>query len=198
MNWLDEREIQRTRELRTSQARLQFVFCRAVREIKTCESLNCINEDLAFESCEFGRPATVIDGAAARIHFSVSQSGEYELVAISNQRQLGVDLEIRNSYRNFSGISNQAFSTNERQALDNLDRQKRIELFYEVWTIKEALIKVLGTGFHFNPTHFKIPPAMLRRAKSEFFRFPHNSEVIWRLKNISSNEFAACLAYQAV
>lgn len=111
------REIRRTRQLRTSQARLQFVSRRAARRIKICESLNGINEDLAFGSNEVGRLAAVIGGAAALINFSVSHSDEYGLVAISDQRQLGVDLEIRNSYRNFSGISNWAFSTTERQAL---------------------------------------------------------------------------------
>ena len=71
-----------------------------------------------------------------------------------------------------------------------------MRLFYRLWSLKEALIKALGTGFSLNPTRFEVPGPVLDGARSSDFRFPHSPESRWRLHDLGEPRFAAALAWR--
>ena len=73
-------------------------------------------------------------------------------------------------------------------------RERKIDLFFNLWTMKEALIKALGTGFSLNPARFEIPPSLRRGAPAGVFRFPQCPKTGWRLENLGNAEFAAAVA----
>ncbi len=80
-------------------------------------------------------------------HFSVSHSGQYTVVAISD-RPIGIDLEV---IRDFSAIlARKLFNEDElRYIAGNGPSRKKSTMqrcFYEIWTAKEAYLKYKGTG----------------------------------------------------
>jgi 4'-phosphopantetheinyl transferase len=87
---------------------------------------DCLNQ-LKYEL--YNRP--FIDN---KIDFNISHAGEYVVCAISDQGRLGIDIELIKPI-NISDF-NQYMET----------EQLSYKEFYEIWTIKEAVIKADGRG----------------------------------------------------
>jgi len=73
---------------------------------------------------------------------SLSHSGGWVAVALSNAGAVGIDIEVHRASRNFTGIAAVAFG---------LDEQRRVAVdgssgFYRIWTLKEAMAKASGVG----------------------------------------------------
>ncbi len=89
------------------------------------------------------------------IKFNVSHSGDYVVCAISST-EIGIDVEkIRDI--NCIQIANRFFTTEENNYLNNTqNRQNIVENFYEIWTLKESLVKAIGTGLSFGLKSFSV------------------------------------------
>ena len=195
-NWLHRNERDRWRRFRVNRARREFALSRAALRANLCERLACTNDRLAFGFLEHGKPFAIVDGTPSTISFNVSHSGKHGLIAIAPQRQLGVDVEERVARRDLDGISETVFGPREQSALAELTGNGKVHLFFMLWTIKEALIKALGTGFSLDPSRFEVPSGMLHGTRSATFRFPHAPQPRWRIEDLGEPRFAAALVYE--
>lgn len=103
----------------------------------------------------------------------------------------------RNTRRDLDGIAQTVFTPAEQAGLALARGDRKIHLFFSLWTMKEALIKALGTGFSLNPSRFEIPPPLPRDKRAGAFRFPHDPATRWRLENLGNAAFAAAMAYES-
>lgn len=75
---------------------------------------------------------------------SLSHSGGYAAVAHAHRSlRVGVDLEMHRT-RDVLAIARMAFNEAEAHALQAASAPEREQLFYAMWTVKEALAKALG------------------------------------------------------
>ena len=193
---LDSQETRRAQRFVVEPPRRRFVLCRAALRVNLCQRLGCRNERLSFGALEHGKPVAEVDGQRVPISFNLSHSGGHGLIAIAAHEPLGIDVEVRQPGRNFEGIGKRVYGPAERRLLAQADGPRRAALFYQLWTLKEALIKALGTGFKLNPATFEVPEPMLRGERSGRFRFPHQPEDNWHLLDLGEPRFAAALALQ--
>ena len=135
-------------------------------------------------------------GQRAAIGFNVSHSGGHGLVAFAENERLGVDVEERVPGRDFEGIGSLVYGAAERQSLAAATGADKVHLFFRLWSMKEALIKALGSGFALSPARFEVPEPMLHGDRSGVFRFPHAPSDAWRLLDLGEPRFAAALAYR--
>ena len=191
---LDESEAQRARRFAVEPPRRRFALCRAALRVNLCKRLDCPNEQLSFGTLEHGKPVAEVDGQRVPIGFNLSHSGGHGLIAIAANKQLGIDVEERKPNRRFDGIARRVYGPAECQLLAEAKGPRKAALFYRLWTLKEALIKALGTGFTLNPATFEVPEAMLRGERSSPFHFPQQPENSWRLVDLGEPRFAAALA----
>ena len=196
LSLLDEEERRRWDRFLVKGARRRFSLCRAALRINLCDRLGCANDDLSFGYLAHGKPFARVGGAPSPASFNVSHSGMHGLVGFAEHDGLGVDLEERAPDRNFDGIGSSVYGPAERRALTAATGTRKANLFYRLWSLKEALIKALGTGFSLNPARFEIPPAMLGGARSSVFRFPHAPADSWQLVDLGEPRFAAAMAYR--
>ena len=194
---LDDVERARSGRFLSVRARRQFVLCRAALRVTLSERLGCANRHLGFGYLEHGKPFALVDGQRAAIGFNVSHSGAHGLLAFAATECLGVDVEEREASRDLEGIGSLVYGPTERRSLASATGGEKVELFYRLWSMKEALIKAVGAGFSLNPSRFEIPPSMLEGARSGSFRFPHAPSDEWRLLDLGEARFAAALAYRA-
>lgn len=196
LDLLDDEERRRADRFVVKGARRRFSLCRAALRINLCERLGCGNDELSFGYLEHGKPFARVDGAPSSVSFNVSHSGMHGLIGFAERQGLGVDLEERAPDRDFDGIGSRVYGPAERRALTAATGPGKTELFYRLWSLKEALIKALGTGFSLDPSRFEIPAAMLGGARSSVFRFPHAPADSWRLVDLGEPRFAAAMAYR--
>ncbi len=193
---LDDKERRRWERFRVRRAKRQFSLCRAALRINLCERLGCSNRELSFGYLEHGKPFARVNELASPVSFNVSHSGMHGLIAFAKRNGLGVDLEERASGRDFDGIGSRVYGPAEQRALAAVEAREKADLFYRFWSLKEALIKALGTGFSLNPSRFEIPADMLDGARSAVFRFPHLPSDAFSLEDLGETRFAAAMAYR--
>ena len=193
--WLDEVERARWRRYLNPRARRDFALCRAALRAILCQRLGCRNDELAFGALRYGKPYALVGGTRAPVSFNVSHGGQNGLIALAPAGRLGVDVEERNTRRDLDGIAQTVFTPVEQAELALARGEQKIHLFFSLWTMKEALIKALGTGFSLDPSRFEIPPALRRDKRVGLFRFPHDPATGWQLENMGNAKFAAAMAY---
>ena len=193
---LDDEEKARWRRFVVEHARRQFSLCRGALRIHLCERLGCFNHELSFGYLEHGKPFAKVRGTRAPVAFNVSHSGRHGLIAFSERDRLGVDVEERVPKSDLDGIGATVYGRSERELLRTAVGARKVHLFFRLWSMKEALIKALGTGFSLNPSRFELPGPMLHGVRSGEFRFPHAPENAWRLHDLGEPRFAAALAWR--
>ena len=193
--WLD-REEQVAWQKYAPGPRRRFSLCRAALRATLCRRLDCRNEQLTFGLSGYERPFAVVRGVCSPINFSVSHSGNHGLIALGTTGQLGVDLEERVPRRNLDGIVETVMGPDEQAELAALRGAQKLRLFYRIWTLKEALVKALGTGLFTDASQFQVPPRMRSGDATGLFRFPNLRSVAWGLEEIGNEQFAAGLAYE--
>ena len=144
--WLDEGEIGRWSRYQFDAPRRQFALCRAALRALLCERLGCRNDDLAFQHTKYGKPSALLRDEPAPIGFNVSHSGDHGLIAYAPTGRLGVDVQERVDHRRLELLMKGMLTAEERAELARLHGAARLRLFFDLWTIKEALIKADGTG----------------------------------------------------
>ncbi|MDE0205679.1 MAG: 4'-phosphopantetheinyl transferase superfamily protein [Candidatus Tectomicrobia bacterium] len=162
-----------------------------------CRRLGCRNDELAFGALRYGKPYALVGGTPASVSFNVSHGGQNGLIALEPAGRLGVDVEERNTRRDLDGIAQTVFTPAEQAELAPGRGERKIRLFFSLWTMKEALIKALGTGFSLNPSRFEIPPPLRRDKRVVVFSFPHDPATHWQLGNLGSVRFAVAMAYES-
>ena len=186
--WLDAVERDRWEKFLAARQRIRFALCRAALRSHLCERNGWENERLSFEYGANGLPLEA--------GFHARHNGSHGLIAFAPCGQVGVDIQKRRKRPDLDGISRMVFGRNEQAAVLFPRGADKVDLFCRIWTIKEALIKLIGTGFSPDPSTFEIPPSMLQCGKSASFRFAHAPTNAWRVAELGERRLAAAIAYE--
>jgi len=92
-------------------------------------------------------------------HFNLSHSGDYALLVVGDG-PVGVDIEKWETWceKEWATLSRTAFHENERTALAGLAPNgiPFIGSFFDIWTLKESYVKMLGAGLSIDPAGFAV------------------------------------------
>ncbi|KQX30088.1 4'-phosphopantetheinyl transferase family protein [Variovorax sp. Root434] len=102
--------------------------------------------DWRFETNAYGRPriANALP-QAQRLRFNISHSASLIVVALTVEREVGVDVEHTARAAPLE-VAQQFFSAHEAQALQQLPAELQPSRFWDLWTLKESYIKARGMG----------------------------------------------------
>ena len=108
--------------------------------------VNSPARELQFASGPYGKPKLAPIHDKKKIAFNLSHSHELALIAVTQGREIGVDVErVREDFA-FDEVAQRFFTTREVAALHALPLHLQREAFYKCWTSKEAFLKAKGTG----------------------------------------------------
>jgi 4'-phosphopantetheinyl transferase len=79
------------------------------------------------------------------IQFNMSHSGEFILFGFSRS-PIGVDIEEISSKVDVNRVSCRHFSPDEKKMIETVSEKDKDNMFFEIWTKKEAVIKGIGKG----------------------------------------------------
>ena len=120
----------------------RFIISKAVLRILLSRYLAADPKEIRFESGKNKKPE-LKNNFWPELHFNISHSGNWILIAISNQ-QIGIDVEEMNAFFNYKNLLPFSFSREEAAFIENSDLP--YNNFYRLWTRKESLLKATGKG----------------------------------------------------
>ena len=89
-------------------------------------------------------------------HFNLSHSGDW-VVGVVSDRPVGIDIEQIRQMKNSMDVAKRFFSEKEYAFLVETEEKSRVDLFYDIWTKKESLIKAVGKGLSISLKTFTVP-----------------------------------------
>jgi 4'-phosphopantetheinyl transferase len=94
---------------------------------------------IVFNKSENGKP--YLDNR--KVHFNLTHSGNWVVMAMA-EAEVGIDIELIRpiNYR----IAERFFSPAEVRTLNSKMNNDKLEYFFELWTLKESYLKLIGTG----------------------------------------------------
>ena len=193
---LDSSERDRWHRFRYERPRREFALVRAALRSVLCSKLGCDAKRLQLQVTRHGKPFARVGGIRAPVSFNVSHSGKHGLIAVADRGMVGVDVEERIVRPHIDGIATLVFGPNELAELAAASGGTRTCLFYTLWTLKEALIKAVGTGFVMDTSQFEIPSVMRQGAPGCRYRLPQMADICWRIENLGNDHLAAAVAYE--
>ena len=126
---------------------------------KEISSISKIDEkNIKFSTNLYGKPYLVDN---PNIYFNISHSGNYIVCAISD-KPVGIDIEIIKPAN--LKIAKRFFTTDEYEYVMENQHDYR---FYEIWTKKESITKMLGRGLHMPLSSFSV--LNLNKKQFEFY-----------------------------
>jgi 4'-phosphopantetheinyl transferase len=133
-----------------------FIVARGILRAILSRYLSIKPEKLRFSYNEYGKPDLNQDIDRCGLRFNLSHADGLALFAITQGREIGVDLErIRPDFAT-SEIAERFFSAQEVEALRALPANLQEEAFFNCWTRKEAYIKARGEGLSIPLDQFEV------------------------------------------
>lgn len=125
--------------------RRRFVLGRAALRSILARYVAIAARDLQFAYGPRGKPSLPLGSS---LHFNLSHSEDLAVVAVSRVGRLGIDLErIRPHDDDLESLAHTFLSPGELQRFRALPSGSKPQALMECWTLKEAFLKALGTGF---------------------------------------------------
>jgi len=144
---LSEDERRQQTRFHLADDRLRYLLTRAM--VRTVLSRHAAVDpaDWAFTVNAYGRPEIANPHPDARtLRFNVSHTRGLIALAVSREREVGVDVENVLERPVSTGIADRFFSPAEAAELARLPATRRQDRFFEYWTFKESYIKARGLG----------------------------------------------------
>ncbi|VTP17483.1 4'-phosphopantetheinyl transferase sfp [Phytobacter ursingii] len=76
--------------------------------------------------------------------FNISHSGDDIAIVVSDEGEVGCDLEVIRPRKNVQRIAHAVFSEAEQKQLASANEAQQSSIFWRIWTRKEALLKQCG------------------------------------------------------
>ena len=134
---LSEDELLRAAAFKVEDARRRFVVARSALRTLLGRYLGAEPGTLRFGTGPQGKPR--LDPPSST-RFNVSHSGSVGMIAISRDKEVGIDVEQIKPRDHLAGVARRVFTQAERDAIDS------DEDFYRHWVAKEAFVKATGRG----------------------------------------------------
>lgn len=190
-------EIARADRYKVPQPKRHFIVCRSVlrRLLGTC--VGCDAREVDFEYGEHGKPS-LKQASGPPVQFSVSHSADQALIAITADRQVGVDIEQQDPSVRILKLAQRFFSAREAAELQSLAAGDQLAGFYRGWTCKEAYLKATGFGLSFPLNKFSV--SLNPHQPAKLIEVVDQPEELnrWQLLSLDPlQDFAAAILFEA-
>ncbi len=149
---LNPEEQQRWQHFHFPKHQHQYLITRALVRTTLSFYADIAPKDWQFSKNSYGKPA--IKNNIQPLFFNLSNTEDLIVCAVSQQAQIGVDVESLQHKTSSIEIANRFFAPQEIEDLNSLAPLKQKQRFFQYWTLKEAYIKAKGLGLSLPLEHF--------------------------------------------
>jgi 4'-phosphopantetheinyl transferase len=151
--------------------------------------------DLALSLGPNGKPTLDAESGHGKVSFNLTHSHGRALIAVSDGREVGIDLERINPNVKALAIARRYFASAELSAIEGAPTSLQAHVFFRYWVAKEALLKGQGMGLRFPIDAFEVQfESGAARARIRN-RSPSKLAADWRVQMLPVEaDWAAALA----
>lgn len=140
---LPPEELARARRFRGEDLARRFRRAHAALRILLARELGCAPAAVPILSAAGRKPRL----PGSDVCFNLSHSQNLAAIVIARGREAGIDVEVRGrELGDVCVLAERAFHPREAAVLKSLPERGREEAFLRLWTVREALLKAMGTG----------------------------------------------------
>ena len=140
---LDGDELSRAERLRLAPDRVLFVAAHGLARRLLGACTGVAPARLRFAEDPNGKP--LLAGHPS-IGFSLTHTRGLVACAVARDTVIGIDAEFRERGEWTAEVARSHFSAEEARLLDRAEEEEGLDLFYRLWTLKEAFVKATGAG----------------------------------------------------
>ena len=161
------------------------------------DRLRCLAGGLLLEQAAEGREIRFTENGMPFLpegpYVSLSHSGNFACLAVSASAPLGIDIEQQRD-KDLARLGKTAFHPLE---YDFFMQEPDAVRFYDLWTLKESYVKMIGSGFSIEPSSFCVLPEKMLLPQ-EGMPFMRNFDCIdgYSLALCAMEPIEACIAGQ--
>ncbi len=101
---------------------------------------------LEFDHRPLGKPFLASNENTNQLCFNLSLSNEIALCAVTLNRSIGIDVEYKRKNIDVESLARRFFSIRECELISSSSPEERKNVFFDLWTLKEAYLKATGQG----------------------------------------------------
>jgi len=162
---LSEDELVKAKRFYFEQDQRRFVLSHGILRMILGRYLKVKPNSLKFSYGRYGKPSLHTDGHS--LCFNMSHSNSLALFAFVWHRRVGIDVEYVRPMPDSEEIIEHFFSPRENVLFRAVPASKKLEVFFNYWTCKEAFLKATGDGLSRSLDSFEVylaprePPRLL-------------------------------------
>jgi 4'-phosphopantetheinyl transferase len=177
--WLSPVEHKRWQRLRLEADRQRFLLARALVRSVLGTCVQQAPESLQFVCNHYGKPELLQPAATPEqtLRFNLSHTRGLLVLAVTAADEIGVDVESITREAEMLALAERYFAASEVAMLRAADPLQLHELFFRLWTLKEAYVKARGLGLQLGLDSFAIglgrnsTPALLHAEDDDIARW---------------------------
>lgn len=160
---LSEDELKKLDSYKIKDDKMLFYIGKIMTKVIVSSYLKKDAKNIRFITNQYGKPYLENNNGFL---FNISHSGDWVVATFANY-EVGVDVQqlCVDKKMDFANIAKHAFHKDEIAYINEVDAEKHIR-FYDIWGVKEAIIKARGIGFYGNLTEFCVLPIYDNKAFS--------------------------------
>ncbi len=192
----DERA--RAGRFRSEELRHRYGVAHGALRHLLARKLNRAAADLCFESGPAGKPVISSQQGTAPPHFNLSHSDNMALIAVSDNRPIGIDIERYRKGIDVAMLTQQYFAPGEARQILSLPDAEQAQAFLTCWTRKEAYLKATGSGLSTPLDSFEV--SALPGSAPRLLTVAGDAQAAnrWRFVDLGDETYAATLAVETL
>jgi 4'-phosphopantetheinyl transferase len=143
LSLLSPDELERARSFRFARDRSRYVIARGLLRTILGERLALGPEQVEFAYGEHGKPGLA---GETRVTFNLAHSNDLVAIALSDGREIGIDVEARRDDLAIEGIARRYLPASLASEIERRPRDERAQKFLRAWVRQEAYAKARGGG----------------------------------------------------
>ena len=151
-NFLSAAEKKRWNNFYFSQDKQTFYQSHNALRLILSQYLSEKPSEIEYEWTSFGKPFL----KNKRLQFNLSHTDTMAVVAVTEDAEIGVDIENLNRKVEYDDLAKRFFCEAEYQKLVQVYPKRKTNAFFNCWTRKEAFIKAVGEGLSYPLNDFEV------------------------------------------
>jgi 4'-phosphopantetheinyl transferase len=142
LTYLTAQEKERTKMFRFERDQVQYAYMHGYLRHVLAGHVGVAPQEIAFTLGEHGKPYL----QNGEVFFNIAHTAGRGLIALSDEGEVGVDIERRSRDCDHHLLARRVFTTTERHDWEAVPEGEKRDAFLTTWVAKEAYTKAVGLG----------------------------------------------------